>query len=160
MDFILYLLSGISLLLVALASACNSIMDTVDHHQSQSIFSKFKNGKWWNQHQGWKNKYVDYDKDIKEGIEPRRVKWKILGIRFNKPVQLTDSWHFFKMLMIIFICLAIIVFPYTIGWAYIVGVEWKGILYRVTVWVSVLGFAWNGTFRLTYDHLFLLKKYK
>ena len=53
---------------------------------------------FWDGTISWKNKYI--------GGEPinGRVKW-FFG--FNKPVQITDAFHFFKMLMIIFICLSI-----------------------------------------------------
>lgn len=156
----------ISMLLVTLAAACNSIMDTVDHHQNKSIFSwwnftmlgwkPFVNQKWWNIKDGWKNKYVDYDFDASMNLPLRRIKWHIFGITFNKPVQITDSWHFFKMWMIIFMCAAIVIFPYT---AYYIcaghGILW--LILASTIWLTVFGVIWNTTFSWTYHTLFILK---
>ena len=99
-----------SLAFYYLATICDAIMDTVDFHFTTSIFNKIKSPKWrkwFNESEGWKNKYVDYDGDIAALMVPRRVKWNILGIEINKPVQLTDSWHFFKMLQIAFETVAI-----------------------------------------------------
>ncbi len=160
MNILLIILIIMGLLLVVLAAICNSVMDTVDHHQSKSIFSKFKNQKWWNQKEGWKNKYMDYDGNTAKGITPRRIKWKIFGIKMDKPVQLTDSWHFFKMWMIIFICLAILIFPYTLEYAHASGINWSGILWRGMVWLGLLGLAWNKPFTWTYKYWFILDVYK
>lgn len=153
---LLLALTLFSILLVGLASASNSVMDTVDHHQSKSIFSKMKNQKWWNIKDGWKNKYVDYDFDASMNLPLRRIKWHIFGITFNKPVQITDSWHFFKMWMIIFMCAAIVIFPYT---AYCIcaghGILW--LILASTIWLTVFGVIWNTTFSWTYHTLFILK---
>lgn len=153
------ILTIISLILVALAAASNSVMDTVDHHQSKSIFSKLKDQKWWNAKNGWKNKYVDYDYDASLNLPLRRVKWHIFGITFNKPVQLTDSWHFFKMLMIVFMCLSTIIFPYTV-YCYCDGYNIWEIILAVIIWLLVLGITWNLTFSWTYNKLFILKNQK
>lgn len=142
----------LNFILFALASMCNSIMDTLDHHQSKSIFTKFKNQKWWNADSGWKNKYVDYDGDIKKGIEPRRVKWKILGIEFNKPVQLTDAWHFFKMWMIIFLALSVMTFAKCV---ILNGCEYQW--YTFLAILFTYGIIWNSTFSLFYEKI-LIKK--
>jgi hypothetical protein len=74
----------ISYLLLALASICNSIMDTLTHHFSQSIFRN-KNEEFWNPNVSWKFAfYLPY------------TKYKV------------DAWHLLKSAMIIFICLAIV----------------------------------------------------
>ena len=133
----------LSLLLIVLSSFCNAIMDTLDHHYSTSIFSKIeKNPLWWNADQGWKNKYVD--RDPKKG----RVKWNILGIRVNKPVQITDAWHFFKMLMIIFFCSASVVNMYF------------AIEFNVFISIGILiiyGTLWNLPFSLLYNKVLINK---
>jgi len=156
----LMIYTGLGILLVAVAAACNSVMDTVDHHQGESIFSKMKNKKWWNQKQGWKNKYIDYDGDIRHGIKPRRVKWSFLGIKFNKPVQLTDSWHFFKMLMIVSMCTAIPIFPFGIFYLEYTGVGWFNMIWVFLLVVLMLGIVWNFTFSYTYERLFILKEHR
>ena len=82
-----------------LSSTCNAVMDKVDHQPQQLPFWHKITGKqkvWWNIKKGWQNKYIN--RDPARG----RVKWNIMGIKINKPVQLTDAWHFFKMLMILF----------------------------------------------------------
>jgi hypothetical protein len=131
----------------------NAVMDSVDHHQSQSIFSKMKNQKWWNQNQGWKNKYIDYDTDIKNGIKPRRVKWTFGPITMNKPVQLTDSWHFFKMLTIVCYVLASVTLPSF--WLVIDNFVWYHILLFFS-YLGILGIIRNKTFTLFYHKIFLL----
>lgn len=139
----------------------DSIVDTVDHHQSRSIFSKMKNQKWWNQHQGWKNKYVDYDTDNKAGIEPRRVKWKwVTNITFgllivNKPVQLTDSWHFFKTLKIISHTLGTVIFPSVGIWSVIMDFNIWWFIVLTVLSISILGFIRNKTFSIFYDKVWL-----
>ena len=99
-----YMLSGI----------CDSVMDTCMHHFSTSIF-KNKDESFWNTSISWKSKYLN--KNPLEGLE----KWKILGVSLNKPVQLTDSFHLFKMLREIYNVAAIttacwVGFDYNIFW--------------------------------------------
>ena len=88
------------MLCVGIAAICNAVMDVTQFHFEKSIFSSL-NPKWWNGSISWKNKYIDGE--WKNG----RVKW-LWGI-INKPVQLTDAFHFFKMLMVIFMCLGVII---------------------------------------------------
>lgn len=136
----------------SLASICNSIMDTLDHHQESSIFSKFKNKMWWNFHQGWRNKYID--RDPKNG----RVKWNILGILINKPVQLTDAWHFFKMLMIIFAAISITLALTNANIIYLI--DFKNDLNYILnciIHMSILAFAWNPIFTLFYHKIWMIK---
>jgi hypothetical protein len=157
----------ISFIFVVLEPIFDSIMDTVDHHHSQSIFSNkeykilkwkpFKNQKWWNEEQGWKNKYVDYDADVKAGIEPRRVKWKVLGFTFNKPVQITDSWHFFKMLKITSHVIATVFFPSTIIWSIILDFNFWGFLILTLTTIGVVGGLRNKIFTIFYHNIWLNK---
>ena len=74
----------ISYIFLALASICNSIMDTLSHHFANSIF-EHKNPKYWNPNVSWMfANYLPY------------TKYKV------------DAWHLFKSAMIVFICLAIV----------------------------------------------------
>jgi hypothetical protein len=137
------------IILVFLAAFCNAVMDKTDHHFSISIFSKIKSKKWrmwFNENESWRNKYVD--RDPSNG----RVKWEIFGIKFNKPVQLTDAWHFFKMWMIFFICLI----PAS-HFFYNEPITYFGIESSITnmlIHFSVLGNVWNITFfRIFYSKL-------
>ena len=142
---ILYLFSVFFLFL---ASVCNSIVDTVDHHQSISVFSKLKNPMWWNSDQGWRNKYID--RDPKNG----RVKW-YFGL--NKPVQLTDSWHFFKMWMIIFICTSISLLILNPVLIVRLTDGWLNCVFNFVGQLGIMGIVWNKTFTLFYHKIWLIK---
>lgn len=132
----------LNMLFFSLAAICNAIMDTSVHHYSSSIFTKFKNRLWWDGEISWRNKYVG-------GIpENGRVKW---FWSLNKPVQLTDAFHFFKMLMIIFIVITIITFDKCL-----VFVDCKTHLISFLIVLTVYGFIWNGSFSLFYNKI--LKK--
>jgi hypothetical protein len=144
-----------SYLLIFLAAFCNSIMDKVDHHFSTSIFSNIKSKKlrlWFNEDKGWLNKYVD--RDYSKG----RIKWEIFGVKFNKPVQISDAWHFFKMWMIIFICLIpAINFIYPPIIIVFVSNIKLNLIINVLIHLGICGNIWNLTFfRLFYNNL--LKK--
>ena len=107
-----------SIVFLALAAICNATMDVSVHHYYNSIFSHL-NPYWWNGEISWSSKYIN--KDSKQG----RVKW---FKNVNKPVQLTDAFHFFKMWMIVFICLSIVTFtpltsPYIMFIVY--GIVWN-----------------------------------
>ena len=128
----------ITLVLISLAAMCNAIMDKVDHHYYRSVFSNMKNPLWWNQVEGWKNKYVDRDP------EKGRVKW-LWGL-INKPVQLTDAWHFFKMWMVIFMCSAVVTASIT---AWYENPKW----YSCIILLITFGFVWNSTFNVFYNKL-------
>lgn len=126
----------ISLICIALAAICNSIMDTVSDrsHFEKSIFSRL-NPQYWFKGMSWVNKYKDRD--------PSK------GLRFKFPFgwisNFLDSWHLFKMLMLVFICLAV----YS---AFYCGlfVNW---------WVHLICFyvAWNGVFEFCYQKLWIKK---
>ena len=147
-------------LLIFIAAACNAVMDTVDHHFNDSIFDNIKDKKkrlWFNSNQGWRNKYVD--RDVKKG----RIKWTILGFKFNKPVQITDSWHFFKMLMIFLICMipaldmVLMHSNMLISWNF----QYFEIspIYNLFIHWGLLGIVWNlSFFRVFYNYLLLKKK--
>lgn len=121
-----------------IAVLCCSSMDTVDHHQSESLFSLslFKNQLWWNSDQGWRNKYID--RDVAKG----RVKW-IFGL--DKPVFLMDAWHFFKLLMILSLVMSVVTFK-----------PWDNILITISIYVI----TWWIVFEGTYKYLFIKKTYK
>jgi hypothetical protein len=96
-----------SLIFWVLASICNSIMDKTNHHYSKSIFVKL-NPMWWDGEISWKNKYINGDSTL--GLRKLFPKSNGLLGKINYPVQLSDAWHFFKTLMIIFLVLSVITF--------------------------------------------------
>lgn len=130
----------ISIILLILAAICNSIMDTLDHHFNKSIFSKLNNKKWWDYSNSWKNKYIDGD--------PKKGRIKIL-FNINKPVQITDAWHLFKTLMIIFICISLSINLY-IGCILIDN--------SILLNIIIYGISWNLSFSLFYNKLLLNRK--
>ena len=130
----------ISIIFWILAAICNAIMDTCSHHFPKSVFSKYPY--FWNTENSWKNKYVNWP------YNADRRKVKIWNWKFNYPVQLTDSFHLFKMLMIVFICLSIVFFEPTPGHNWI----WKLLVF------VIYGIVWNLIFNLFYNHILIKKK--
>ncbi len=119
-----------SLLFFCLAAFCNAVMDTCVHHYSTSIFSKWDR-MYWDAGISWRNKYNNFDE------EQGRVKW----LWFNKPSFLTDAWHLFKSLMIVFIVLSIVTYsPLTFGNTLING------FVDLVIW----GISWNIMFSFFY----------
>jgi len=92
----------ISLIIISLAGLAEAVMDVIQFHFSDSIFSnsiKYKNN-YWNPQDSWKNKWKDYDPQLGE-------KFKGASTLF---VFTTDAWHFFKFIRtsLLFIGLGII----------------------------------------------------
>jgi len=131
----------IPIIIYCLSGICDAIMDTLSHHYNISIF-KDKNQLFWNPLFSWKNKYVDGNP--KNGL----VKWKIFTIFVTKPVQLTDAWHFLKMIREIFNALAIVL-------AGVITFNY-GILFLLS-YLLILGITRNYIFSLFYD-IILIKK--
>ncbi len=136
----------LSLLFIALASFCNSTMDTTSTHWGISIFRNIKNKFFhsWFKDDSWKLKYKNGDPS--EG----RLKWTIFKFKINKPVQITDSWHFFKMLMIIFICISVLLYtPFIFITDYI--------FVNKIIELLIYGTVWNVTFSAFYNKIFISK---
>lgn len=87
----------ISLLFLALAAICNSVMDTISFRYNISIFRNL-NVKFWNPLYSWENKWKNGDPDQGE---------RFFGSS-TFLVFLTDAWHLFKSLSILFVALAIV----------------------------------------------------
>lgn len=122
-----------SFLFLILASFCNAVMDTCAHHYYKSVFSKH-NPYFWNADISWVNKYINRDSSL-----GRKKIYK----NINYPVQFTDSWHLFKMLMIIFITLSIVTFDCS------VILNYKYYL----LYICIYGCLWNCTFSLFYNKI-------
>jgi len=119
-----------------LASIANAIMDTSVHHFSTSVFKNL-NKLFWDGEISWKNKYINGD--VKLG----RRKWKY-GL--NYPVQLTDAFHLFKMLMIVFLAMSVVTFDKTFFVQDYNLISFGAVL-------ALYGFIWNTTFSLFYNKL-------
>lgn len=129
-----------SLIFIILAAICNAVMDACSHYYYRSIFTRYSD-LYWNADRSWLNKYID--RSPEKGF--RKI---FLG--FNYPVFLTDAWHLFKSLMIVFLILSI-----TFAWS-------NNPPFITTWWfylviIIVLGTIWNVVFNLFYNHL-LIKK--
>lgn len=124
----------ISIILVALAAICNAVMDVISFHYKQSIFSRY-NPQWWNPAISWKNKYIDWDNDVR--MEKRISIGNIFSIKY--PTFLTDAWHFFKSSMLALLGLAIILYKPCVN-PFVDGV--------------IIGLAWNLIFNVFYNKVF------
>jgi hypothetical protein len=128
----------VSFLFLALAAACNAVMDKSVHHYPVSKFKKL-NPLFWNGEISWKNKYINGDPKL------GRVKW-YFGL--NKPVQLTDAFHMFKMFMVINICVSIITFDKSF---LLYGDNYTFITFALLM--LLYGVIWNTTFSLFYKKI-------
>jgi hypothetical protein len=132
-----------SLIFWVLASICNSIMDKTNHHYSKSIFVKL-NPMWWDGEISWKNKYIDGDSTL--GLRKLFPKSNGLLGKINYPVQLSDAWHFFKTLMIIFLVLSVITFDSS---------SLTSFTDYLIIFISY-GVIWNIIFSLFYDKFLVI----
>lgn len=128
---------AISIFFWILASICNAVMDVCSYHFNSSIFnSKLFNACWWKTEYSWTNKYIFHNPKL------GRRKW-FYGL-FNYPVQLTNSFHFFKMLMIIFLTCSV-----AFAYSYKSSLEVKLII------IVLYGIIWNIWFSLFYNKVFM-----
>lgn len=128
------------LILIIIAGISKSIMDTVDFHFKQSIFSKIKNIKirnWFNEKEGWKNKYKDRDKS----------KGPAFFGSTTFLVFVTDSWHFFQFIMLSSLFLSL-----TLAFTICVSLNWYYWILVFFVSKSLM----TGTFELFWSKI--LKK--
>lgn len=175
----------ISLIFFALAAVCNAVMDVIVHHWWGSIFNVYRANlgddrrfiyddekrtkfKDWIHYffsiEGCKNKYVDGDQN------KGRKRWRFFGIKskggggmtivsyiidIRKPVQICDAWHFFKMLMIIFLVCGALTFNCDILSELPISSTLK-----FTMLLVSYGFCWNVSFSLFYNKILMKRKRK
>lgn len=141
----------LTLILVAIAAVCNAVMDICAHKFEKSIFcfryekTEFhtKWNEFFNTYWSWRNKYENKTPSL------GRRKIKVLGVYVNYPVQLTDSFHLFKSVMIVCWAFAVVFYhPF---------VYYSTPTVNLLTDVLILGTTWNITFSLFYKHI-LLKK--
>lgn len=130
----------ISLIFIMLAAKYNAVMDTCNHHYHRSIFDNkgFKRY-FWDGTISWKNKYIMGN--------------PALGRKFI-PVQFTDAFHFFKMLMIVAICASIITFD-----AENLLLISDNKYFNFTIALIIYGTVWNTTFSLFYNYILIKRKF-
>lgn len=97
----------ISLILMILAGVCKAVMDTLQFHFHESVFTHKQDGvvgllkdRFWNPEMSWINKYKDGDKSKGE---------KFFGSS-TVFVAFTDGWHLFGMLNHFLIVAAIVLY--------------------------------------------------
>lgn len=121
-----------SALFIILAAICNAVMDTLMHHYYKSIFKKY-DPQFWNPYLSWKNKYVDWD-----GGDHRMKGF----------VQVSDAWHIFKTLMIVFICISVASFPMMPQ----ICISDSQFL-NYSIYIAIFGVAWNISFNIFYNKI-------
>jgi hypothetical protein len=86
----------ITITLAILAALSNAVMDVLKDHFDTSVF-KNKNRVFWDPRISWMNKWIDGDKT------KGRTYWFVKGVKIVKPAMITDAWHIFKALMLVFL---------------------------------------------------------
>lgn len=93
-----------SALMIMCAAAGNAVMDCLSSRYDRSVFMHFENHRQWlDPRISWKNKWRDGD--------PKKGDAFFLSSTSLAP--LTDAWHCFKALTILFLALAILA-PFTL----------------------------------------------
>ena len=144
----------ISLIFICLAAVCNSIMDAIVHHDA---FSKYK--QWWRQ-DGWRLKYNWEWTNISgkyefSKFERKKCLWGLI----NKPVQICDAWHFFKLCMLFFFLMSDI----SLLTGYKEHIEWMqfnptgNIWWDIAIYKAIWGIAWIQPFNLFYNKIWKKK---
>ncbi len=113
--------------LIVGAAICNAIMDKLAHHYNKSIFTEL-DPRFWNPNMSWLNKYVGRNPD-----KGHRKVWV-----FKYPVALTDAWHLFKSLMLVFLMAAVVCYSYA-------GVWWavSDFLFLGGIWILTFNLFYN-----------------
>lgn len=164
MDIILIILMALIVLTSFVPPICSAIMDLIDFKFEETIFNRPNSTKkifgipwqlWFNQAKGWLNKYKD--RDPKKG--PRSYTFLFITSDW---IQLSDAWHFFKMIAI--------GFQHINRSLYLILGIYLGVTFTTflgsglwLVMASVLAaasfiyhaFDWNVTFNLFFDKLLI-----
>ena len=137
--FIIYI--TISLILVAVSSISEAIMDKIQFHWYKSIFSinpnKYRED-FWNPYFSWRNKYSDVQSKIPKFIGSTTIF-----------VFLTDAWHLFKFFKNLSIFL-VILFSFLAGYYYDFNMNF--ILFSL-IYVSFLRLLYGMCFTLFFDKI-------
>jgi hypothetical protein len=132
------------IILIIIAAISNAVMDTIYFNFENSIFSNFKNQNWYNPMISWKNKY--------KGKDPNNGPAFWGSTTFF--VFLTDAWHFFQMIMLSSISIAIIL---GLNYAYFS----KFAIFHIIIIDIAIFFAikiiYGGIFELFWNNLFIKK---
>lgn len=98
--------------MIALASASNAVMDTLATRYDRSIFAQMSSHQQWlDPRISWVNKWKDGDPKHGEAFP----------LSSTALACTTDAWHFFKTLAITFLTLALIA-----PWTHLIRLRWWG----------------------------------
>ena len=113
----------IGALFILLSGVAEAIMDKLQFHFHESVFSNMKSTNWWNPYKSWKNKWKNGDKSQGE-------KFLFSSTLF---VFTTDAWHFFKFVrnLLLFTCWIPVIFLLDSIWHTLLTVALYRILYGV-----------------------------
>ena len=135
----------IILLLFITAAISNAVMDTSAHHRGGALCSFTSSPfvqNWFNcSGNSWLNKYRDGEVAKGEKTFP------LLGLTVPYPVQLTDAFHFFKMIMIFALCAIV-----AVAMTDCIKITRSRKLDFFIYW-SAAGIAWGMAFNLFYSYL-------
>lgn len=128
-------------LLIIIAGISNAIMDTLQFRYNSSVFSalskKWQN--WFNPKLSWKNKWKN--KDPKQG--------PAFLFSTTMLVFLTDAWHFFQMIVLTSLQIAIALLI-----AIILG---KNIIVITIILVLIFKIIYGSVFELFFKYIFRKK---
>ena len=96
----------ISIVLLIFAGICNSFMDALKTRYLKSIFQTWKNQMWVNPAYSWPNKW-------KNGLKENGERFPGSSTVF---VWVTDLWHLAKMLMLVSIMFAVVLYDPIVAW--------------------------------------------
>lgn len=124
----------VSILLLVFAGVCNAVMDVLRYRWSKSIFKGWKAKNWIDPKIAWHNKW-----NIDQKLLGRES--KLLDKIFSTTlVWVTDLWHFAKMLMLLSIMFAIVMYQPIVN-------LWTDIF--------ILYFSFTATFELFFSKIFV-----
>jgi hypothetical protein len=95
-----------TIIFIILAAFSNAVMDVLSTRYDVSIFGNLKNRQFWDWNISWRNKWSWGEK---ENGEKFFLSSTMLSF-------LTDGWHLFKALMLLFISLAIVTYKPIFGY--------------------------------------------
>jgi len=135
----------ISIILVALAAVCNSIMDILRDKFEQSVFSnKNLDRRYWDAKISWQNKWHGGNRNLGE---------KFFGSS-TFLVWTTDAWHLFKSTMVCLLMGAIVVYSPIIN----INIFSYNLLNQILTGLVdgiILGSVWNTSFTTFYRRIWI-----
>jgi hypothetical protein len=110
----------LSFLFIVIAGICKAVSDTLAHHYADSVFTDTTSSKLLNNsffsfinrklfptthHISWWDNRDSHQRKWKNGVKANGEEFKFSSTAL---VRLTDGWHFFNSLQIMFVMLAIV----------------------------------------------------